>query len=79
MINKLNKYCNENRLKNYFHTLRNQALFDQIDKVIERIGTEDKSISIVYGAGHMKATFKYLSAEYGYKVVDSEFIDVFKV
>jgi len=66
------------KLKNYFHYERDKVLFDKIDSTIQQNKTENKLISIVYGAGHMKSIFKYLSDKYEYKAIGGEFIDVFK-
>ena len=66
------------RLKNYFHYEREKILFNQINKTIEQNQTQTKIISIVYGAGHMKSIFKYLSDNYEFKAIHGEFINVFK-
>jgi len=66
------------RLKKYFHYERDQILFKKIDKTIEQNRTKGNLISIVYGAGHMKSIFRYLSKKYEYKAISGEFIDVFK-
>lgn len=66
------------RLKKYFHFERNEILFKQLDKTIMQNQTENKLISIVYGAGHMKSIFRFLSDKYEYKAIGGEFIDVFK-
>jgi len=65
------------RLKKYFHYEREKVLFKQIDETINQNQTEDKHLTIVYGAGHMKSIFRYLSSKYQFNALSGEFIDVF--
>jgi len=65
-------------LKKYIHYERDKILFEKIDKTINDNKSEAKLISIVYGAGHMKSIFKYLSNKYEFKAMSGEFVNVFK-
>lgn len=65
------------RLKSFYYKEREKIVFKEIDKLLNEKTGEIKLISIVYGAGHMKTIFRYLSIKYEYRAIKGEFLDVF--
>lgn len=55
---------------------RDENLLRIIDETVSKRKTENVSIGIIYGAGHMRAVVKFLINHYGYHVTDSEWLEV---
>ena len=58
---------------------RDQHLLDVIDQQIILHENSSTSIGVLYGAKHMRAVIRHLAKEHGYKVVASEWVNVFMI
>lgn len=65
--------------RNYVMNAREQIVFKKIQRKVKHEFAEDKTVAILYGAGHMKSITRYLIDKCGYILRRGTFIEVFKV
>jgi hypothetical protein len=57
-------------------TLRDARLVEDLTSALAKHGTGAR-IGVLYGAAHMRAVSRFLTAQHRYRVVESEWIKVF--
>lgn len=65
--------------RNFVMNKREQIIFKNITARIETEGNQDKTIGIIYGAGHMKSIARYLIDKYNYLPRNGQFMKVFDI
>ena len=65
--------------RNFIMNEREQIVFKQIRNKVEVESNLDKTIGIIYGAGHMESIARYLIDHYKYTPRNGKFVKVFNV
>lgn len=66
-------------ISNYYYAAREKIVFDIISQKIERDSGDEKTIGILYGAGHMNRISRNLIDVHGYHPSSGQFIKVFGI
>ncbi len=69
----------EGSSRNFTMNQRDQIVFQHIRESIESEGHSEKTIAIVYGAGHMKSMARFLIDEYHYFPTNGQFVTAFDI
>jgi hypothetical protein len=57
---------------------RDRLLLDALASIHEQRRDEPIAVAVVYGAAHMRAVVHYLSARFGYRPVEADWLNVFE-
>jgi len=69
----------EGTASNFIMNNREQIIFKNITNRIHTESKQDKTIGIIYGAGHMKSIARFLIDKYGYLPRNGQFMKVFDI
>lgn len=69
----------EGTARNFIMNKREQIIFKNISTRIETQAQQDKTIGIIYGAGHMKSIARYIIDNYNYLPRNGQFMKVFDI
>ena len=69
----------EGTARNFIMNNREQIIFKNIKDRIEKEASQDKTIAIIYGAGHMKSIARYIIDNYNYLPRNGQFMKVFDI
>ena len=69
----------EGTVRNLIMNKREQIIFEKIRTRMETEANQDKTIGIIYGAGHMKSIARYIIDNYNYRPRNGQFMKVFDI